>query len=205
MPHYPGQQPRRWPYAVLAVVVAAGAGLLVGRATADGSTGAAATTSGGGTTCPGGRDAPGRNAAAVCLVQAYFALENVAAAQRDSKLANLIRSDQLDGQRKAYKALDAKVATEYTAVAATKLQPSQTLPDTDASGQAWVAFVDNYKDGSPPLAQWWLTSFELHWQNGRWWLAGPIGTQVNATPTTAAAAPAPGTGFGPGWVAAGGS
>jgi len=29
MPHYPGQQPRRWPYAVLAVVVGTALGVLV--------------------------------------------------------------------------------------------------------------------------------------------------------------------------------
>ena len=197
MPHYPGQQPRRWPYAALAVVVAVGAGLLVGRATADGSTSAAATPSGGGTACPGGRDAPGRNAAAVCLVQAYFALGG--ASDRDARLGDLVKASELNSVRSAYKALDAKVANEYAAVAATNLQVS----GSDVTGRAWVAFVDSYKDGSAPQAQWWITSFGLHWQDGRWWLSGAVNTILEATPSTASQSQV--TGFGTGWVAAGGS
>jgi hypothetical protein len=196
MPHYPGQEPRRWPYAVLAVVVAVGAGLLIGRVTKD-DRASAATTSSGTAACPGGRDEAGRRAAAVCLVQAYYAAAS--ASDRDAQLAYLVVPAQLDAAQKAYKPLDAKVASEYAAVAATNLQGS----DSDATGQAWVAFVDSYKDGSPALAQWWITSFGLHWQSGRWWLAGGVTTQTNATPSTSAQAHA--TGFGPGWVAAGAS
>jgi hypothetical protein len=196
MPHYPGQQPRRWPFAVLAVVVAVGAGLLIGRVTASSSADAAPKANGS-ASCPGGRDDAGRRAAAVCLVQAYYAVASTS--DRDARLADLVVPGQLDAARKAYKALDAKVSNEYAAVAATNLQGS----DADATGQAWVAFVDSYKDGSPALAQWWITSFGLHWQSGRWWLAGGVGTRVDATPPSAGSAST--TGFGPGWVAAGGS
>ncbi|HEY3751912.1 MAG TPA: hypothetical protein VGL80_22240 [Pseudonocardiaceae bacterium] len=199
MPHYPGQQPRRWPYAVVAVVVAVGAGLLVGRLTADGSTAGAKPASNGQAACPGGRDDAGRNAAAVCLVQAYFALGQDT--DRDARLSDLVMSSQLDSTRKAYKALDAKVAHEYAAVAATNLSGS----GNDITGQAWVAFVDSYKDNSAPAAQWWITSFGLHWQGGRWWLNGVVQTQLNATPATDGQAPAADSGFGPGWVAAGAS
>lgn len=198
MPRYPGQQPRRWPYAVLAVVVAAGAGLLVGRVTADGSSAAASTPSkDGGPACPGGQDDVGRRAAAVCLVQAYYALGQ--ADDRDARLAAVVAPGQVDSARRAYKALDAKVAQEYAAVAATNLSGS----GNDISGQAWVAFVDSYKDSSTPLAQWWITSFGLHWQGGRWWLNGVVDTRLNATPSTTGESPT--TGFGPGWVAAGAS
>ena len=196
MPYYPGQQPRRWPYAVLAVVVAVGAGLWAGRATATSSADAAPKANGS-SSCPGGRDDAGRRAAAVCLVQAYYAAG--AASDRDARLADLVVPNQVDAARKAYKTPDAKVSSEYAAVAATNLQGS----DSDVTGQAWVAFVDSYKDGSPALAQWWITSFGMHWQSGRWWLAGGVTTQVDATPSTAAQAQR--TGFGPGWVAAGGS
>jgi hypothetical protein len=195
MPHYPGQQPRRWPYAVLAVVVAAGAGLLIGRLTKDDR--AAASPANGGVTCPGGHDDAGRNAAAVCLVQAYFALGQ--ASDRDAKLGDLVKPSELNSVQRAYKALDAKVANEYAAVAATNLQGS----DSDPTGQAWVAFVDSYKDGSAPLAQWWITSFGLHWQDGRWWLSGAVSTKLDATPSSASQSQV--AGFGPGWVAAGGS
>jgi hypothetical protein len=196
MPHYPGQLPRRWPYALLAVVVAVGAGLWAGRATASSSADAAPKANGT-ASCPGARDEAGRRAAAVCLVQAYYAAASTS--DRDARLADLVVPGQLDDARKAYKALDAKVSSEYAAVAATNLQGS----GSDATGQAWVAFVDSYKDGSPALAQWWITSFGLHWQSGRWWLAGGVTTQTNATPSSADQAPA--TGFGPGWVAAGAS
>ena len=196
MPHYPGQQPRRWPYAVLAVVVAVGAGLWAGRATAS-SSAEAAPKANGSASCPGGRDDAGRRAAAVCLVQAYFAVASTP--DRDARLADLVVPNQLDAARQDYKPLEAKVSSEYAAVAATNLQGS----DSDVAGQAWVAFVDSYKDGSPALAQWWITSFGLHWQSERWWLAGGVSTQVDATPSTTAQAQR--TGFGPGWVAAGGS
>lgn len=202
MPHYPGQQPRRWPFAVLAVVVAVGAGLLIGRVTASSSADAAPKANGP-ASCPGGRDDAGRRAAAVCLVQAYYALENLPTDQREAQLAALVVPNELDAQKHAYKGLDAKVASEYAAVAATNIQPSQTQPDSAASGQAWVAFVDSYKNGSPPLAQWWITTFDLRWQSGRWWLGGAIGTRVDATPPSSGTAST--TGFGPGWVAAGGS
>jgi hypothetical protein len=188
----------------LAVVIAAGAGLLIGRVTADDSpAGASPPSKDSGPTCPGGHDDVGRRAAAVCLVQAYYALENVPADDRNRKLADVVLPSELDGQRKGYKALDAKVASEYSAVAATKIEPSQTQPDTAASGEAWIAFVDSYKDGSPPLAQWWVVAFDVQWKSGRWWLSGAIGTEINATPTSAADAPAQRTGFAPGWVAAG--
>lgn len=195
MPHYPGELPRRWPYALLAVVVAVGAGLWAGRATAGGPAKAAALPKG--VTCPGGRDDAGQRAAAVCLVQAYFALGS--APDRDTGLADLVVPGQLPAARRAYKALDAKVASEYAAVAATNLQGS----GDDIAGRAWVAFVDSYTDGSAPLSQWWITAFGLHWQDGRWWLSGGVNPQTNATPATANSATA--TGFGPGWVAAGAS
>lgn len=197
MPHYPGQQPRRWPYAVLAVVVAAGVGLWVGRITADGPTAEAKPAASGGPACPGGRDEAGRRAAAVCLVQAYYALGR--AGDRDARLADLVVSGQVDSVRRSYKALDAKVADEYAAVAATNLTGSGTTVD----GKAWVAFVDSYKDKSAPLAQWWITSFQMRWQGNRWWLNGGVDTTLDATPATTGGAPA--SGFGPGWVAVGAS
>lgn len=195
MPHYPGQQPRRWPYAVLAVVVAAGAGLLVGRLTADGSTADAKTPSNGQLACPGGRDDAGRRAAAVCLVQAYYALGT--ASDRNARLADLVVGDRLESTRQSYKALDSKVAQEYAAVAATNLSGS----GNDITGKAWVAFVDSYKDNSAPLAQWWITTFQMHWRGGRWWLGGGVDTSLNATPATGGSASV--TGFGPGWVTVG--
>jgi hypothetical protein len=191
---YPGQQPGRWPPAVVAVLVVAAAvaaGLWAGRATANGATASPA----GGPSCPGGRDDAGRRAAAVCLVQAYFALGR--APDRDSRLADLVAPGELDAARRAYQPLAAKVAGEYAAVAATRLTGS----GAEITGQAWVGFVDSYTDGSAPLAQWWITSFALRWQQGRWWLAGGVTAKVDATPASTAAAPV--TGFGPGWVAAG--
>jgi len=196
MARYPGQQPRRWPLVIVggAVVMLAGLGTgwaLSGRAS--GSPSATSTVA-----CPGGRDDAGRRAAAVCLVTSYFALENSSAGERDVKLADLVLPGSIDSARTSYKALDAKVATEYAAVAATNLTARGA---SAASGQAWVAFVDSYRDGSAPLAQWWITTFELRWQDGRWWLDGGVATQVDATPQTAGTAPR--SGFGPGWVAAG--
>lgn len=196
MARYPGQQSRRWPLVIVggAVVMLAGLGTgwaLSGRASGSPTATAAAS-------CPGGRDDAGRRAAAVCLVTSYFALENASPGQREAKLAGLVLPGALDTARTSYKALDPKVATEYAAVAATNVTANGS---SAASGQAWVAFVDNYRDGSAPLAQWWITTFELRWQGGRWWLDGGVATQVDATPQTAGSAPR--SGFGPGWVAAG--
>ena len=196
MARYPGQQSRRWPLVIVggAVVMLAGLGTgwaLSGRASGSPTATAAAS-------CPGGRDDAGRRAAAVCLVTSYFALENASPGQREAKLAGLVLPGALDTARTSYKALDPKVATEYAAVAATNVTANGS---SAASGQAWVAFVDNYRDGSAPLAQWWITTFELRWQGGRWWLDGGVATQVDATPQTAGTAPR--SGFGPGWVAAG--
>ena len=196
MARYPGQQSRRWPLVIVggAVVMLAGLGTgwaLSGRASGSPTATAAAS-------CPGGRDDAGRRAAAVCLVTSYFALENASPGQREAKLAGLVLPGALDTARTSYKALDPKVATEYAAVAATNVTANGS---SAASGQAWVAFVDNYRDGSAPLAQWWITTFELRWQGGRWWLDGGVATQVDATPQTAGSAPR--SGFGPGWVASG--
>ena len=200
MRRYPGQQPRRWPYILaggaVALLVGLGAGRMVSGQASGGTPSSAPTIA-----CPGGRDTAGRQAAAVCLVTSYFALENASPDARAAKLAGLVAPGSLDAARAGYKTLDAKVATEDAAVAATHLTPS--ADGSAASGQAWVAFVDSYRDGSPALAQWWITSFDLHWQEGRWWLAGGVATEVDATPATAGAAPR--TGFGPGWVAAGAS
>ncbi|HYU05325.1 MAG TPA: hypothetical protein VEL02_15900 [Jatrophihabitantaceae bacterium] len=196
MARYPGQQPRRWPLVIVGGAVVMLAGLGTGWALSGRASGSPTTTSA--VACPGGRDDAGRRAAAVCLVTSYFALENSSPGERDAKLAGLVLPGALDSARTSYKALDAKVATEYAAVAATNLTASGT---SAASGQAWVAFVDSYRDGSAPLAQWWITTFELRWQGGRWWLDGGVATQVDATPQTAGTAPR--SGFGPGWVAAG--
>lgn len=197
MPRYPGQQVRRWPFVAVAGIVALLAGLGAGWMLAPRASGSATHE----TSCPGGRDVAGRRAAAACLVASYFSLENASPAARDSKLADIVLPAELAATRTSYQALPPNVSTEYSAVAATNVVPSQTRPDTDASGQAWVAFVDSYKDGSPPLAQWWITTFSLRWQDGRWWLSGGVGMQVNATPPSTGAAPR--TGFGPGWVAVG--
>ena len=193
MPRYPGQLPRRWPFVLVGVVVAMLAGLGVGRMISGQASGSPARPE---ASCPGGQDAAGRQAAAACLVTSYFALENSSPDARGAKLADLVLPSALSAARTGYKTLDAKVATEYAAVAATNLTPDPNHPDA-ASGQAWVAFVDNYKDGSPPLAQWWITTFGLHWQDGRWWLDGGVATEVDATPQTSGQAPR--TGFGPGW------
>lgn len=197
MRRYPGQQVRRWPFigaaGIVAMVVGLGAGWMLAPRTST-----AATHE---TFCPGGRDDAGRRAAAVCLVASYFALENVPPGARGAKLAGLVLPAELAAAQMSYQALPANVSTEYSAVAATNVVASQTRPDTDASGQAWVAFVDSYNDGSPPLAQWWITTFSLRWQDGRWWLYGGVGMQVNATPPSTGAAPR--SGFGPGWVAVG--
>jgi hypothetical protein len=198
MARYPGQQPRRWPLVVVGGAVVMLAGLGTGWALSGRASGSPTTNSPG--ACPGGRDDAGRRAAAVCLVTSYFALENSPPTARDAKLAGLVRPSALDSARASYKALDAKVSTEYAAVAATNLTASSG--GSAASGQAWVAFVDSYRDGSAPFAQWWITTFDLRWQDGRWWLDGGVATQVDATPQTAGTAPR--AGFGPGWVAAGG-
>ena len=198
MARYPGQQPRRWPLVVVGGAVVMLAGLGTGWALSGRASGSPTTNSPG--ACPGGRDDAGRRAAAVCLVTSYFALENSPPTARDAKLAGLVRPSALDSARTSYKALDAKVSTEYAAVAATNLTASSG--GSAASGQAWVAFVDSYRDGSAPFAQWWITTFDLRWQDGRWWLDGGVATQVDATPQTAGTAPR--AGFGPGWVAAGG-
>jgi len=196
MARYPGQQPRRWPLVIVGGVVVMLAGLGTGWALSGRASGSPTTPSA--VACPGGRDDAGRRAAAVCLVTSYFALENSSPGERDAKLASVVLPGALDSARTSYKALDPKVATEYAAVAATNLTASGP---SAASGQAWVAFVDSYRDGSAPLAQWWITTFELRWQGGRWWLDGGVATQVDATPQTAGTAPR--SGFGPGWVAAG--
>jgi hypothetical protein len=176
----------------LAVLAGLGTGLtLSGKATGS----PAAPTA----PCPGARDDAGRRAAAVCLVSSYYALENVTPDVRSAKLAGLVLSSALDATRGSYKVLDPKVATEYAAVAATNLSAGQS--GDDVTGQAWVAFVDSYRDSSPPLAQWWITGFTMRWQGGQWWLAGGVTTEVDATPPSSGAAPR--NGFGPGWVAAG--
>jgi hypothetical protein len=198
MPHYPGEQRRRWPIVVAVGATAAVIGLLAGWLIGGGSSHASASSA---AVCPGNRDDAGRRVAAVCLVTSYFSLENAPPDVRDAGLADLVLPAELDAARQSYRPLDAHVSTEYAAVAATNLASSPTRPDTDATGQAWMAFVDNYKNGSPPLAQWWITTFELRWQDGRWWLNGGVAAQVNATPQTAGRAPR--TGFGPGWVAVG--
>lgn len=196
MARYPGQQPRRWPLVIVGGAVVMLAGLGTGWALSGRASGSPTTPSA--VACPGGRDDAGRRTAAVCLVTSYFALENSSLGERNAKLADLAVPSALDSARTSYKALDAKVATEYAAVAATNLTARGA---SAASGQAWVAFVDSYRDGSAPLAQWWITTFELRWQDGRWWLDGGVATQVDATPQTAGTAPR--SGFGPGWVAAG--
>lgn len=200
MAQYPGQPRRRWPLAIAAGAVIVLAAVGTTWVLAHRTSGAASGT---GAFCPGGRDDSGRHKAAACLITSYFALENTSAAQRSARLSDLVLPSALDAARSSYKALDGKVAAEYAAVAATNLQSSATQRDTDVVGQAWVAFVDRYRDTSQvPLAQWWITSFQLRWQDGRWWLNGGVGIQVNATPPTATAAHR--TGFGAGWVAAGG-
>lgn len=197
MARYPGQQPRRWPFVLVGGAVVLLAGLGTGWALSGRASGSVTTSSA--VACPGGRDDAGRRAAAVCLVTSYFALENSAPGEREAKLADLVLPGALDSARTSYKTLDAKVATEYAAVAATNLTASSG--GSAASGQAWVAFVDSYRDGSAPLAQWWITTFDMRWQDGHWWLDGGVATQVDATPQTAGTAPR--SGFGPGWVAAG--
>ena len=197
MARYPGQQPRRWPFVLVGGAVVLLAGLGTGWALSGRASGSVTTSSA--VACPGGRDDAGRRAAAVCLVTSYFALENSAPGEREAKLADLVLPGALDSARTSYKTLDAKVATEYAAVAATNLTASGG--GSAASGQAWVAFVDSYRDGSAPLAQWWITTFDMRWQDGHWWLDGGVATQVDATPQTAGTAPR--SGFGPGWVAAG--
>ncbi len=192
MARYPGQHPRRWPFVLIGAAVAMLAGLGAGRMISGEASGSPPSTA---AVCAGGRDGAGRQAAAVCLVSSYFSLENVAADVRSTKLAGLVLPGALDAARGSYKALDAKVSTEYAAVAATNLTANRS--GDSVAGQAWVAFVDEYKDGSAPLAQWWITSFDLRWQGGRWWLAGGVDTEVDATPPTSGAAPR--TGFGPGW------
>lgn len=198
MRQYPGQSSRRWPLALAASVLVALAAAGMTWVFAQGSSGAA-----NGTVCAGGRDNAGRHQAATCLVESYFALANLPAAQRTAQLADLVLPDALVAARVAYKAFDGTVAVEYAAVAATNLDPSPSQADMDVDGQAWVAFVDSFRNASqPPLAQWWITSFELRWLNGRWWLNGGVGLRVNATPQTVEAAQR--DGFGSGWVAAGG-
>jgi hypothetical protein len=184
----------------LAVVIAAGAGLLIGRVTADNSpAGASPPSKDSGPTCPGGHDDAGLRAATVCLLQAYFGLGNVPKGERDDKLTDLVLPSELDATRSAYEALKATVAQEYAAVAATNLPQNGDTVD----GQAWVAFLDTYKDNSTPQSQWWITDFEMHWQSGRWWLSSRVSPTSYATPKTGDATPR--GGYGPGWVAVGAS
>jgi hypothetical protein len=194
MPSYPGQQRRRWPAVLLAGLLAAAIGFGVGWAVFGRSGHAAAPQ------CPGGQDDAGRHRAAACLVSSYFALENVPPDQRDAALSDLIVRGAVATARSSYQSLQSKVSVEYAAVAATKLAPSPTNPITELNGQAWVAFVDSFKDNTS-MAQWWIARFDLRWSGGRWLLEGGVLLDADATPTTTT--PANRNGFGDGWVAVG--
>lgn len=201
MSGYSGHEPRPWRVVILAAVLACLIGLGAGWLIFHGRSSSAAAPAG---PCPGSQhDTASRDQVAACLIGRYFAAGNAPAAQRNAQLAQLVDGDDVAAAQKGYQPLDAKVASEYAAVAAMKLTPNPDRPDTDATGQAWVAFVDSYKDGSTPRSQWYLTTFEIVWRQGRWWLAGSgIGLATDATPPSTAPATG-GFGYGPGWVAVG--
>jgi len=194
MPRYPGQQRRRWPAALMAGVLTALIGFGIGWVVF-GRSGHAALPP-----CPGGQDEAGRHRAAACLVSSYFALENLPADQRDAALPDLVVRGAVATARTSYQALQPKVDVEYAAVAATKLSPSSTNPATELAGQAWLAFVDSFKDNTS-MAQWWIATFDLRWSSDRWLLEGGVLLDADATPPTTA--PANRNGFGDGWVAVG--
>lgn len=198
---YSGHEPRPWRAVAFAAVLACLLGVGAGWLIFHGRSSSAAAPAG---PCPGSQHDPvGRDQVAACLVGRYFALANSSGGQRNQQLAQLIRPGDLAQAQKNYQPLPATVASEYAAVAATKLTPNPDRPETDYQGDAWVAFVDSYKDGSPPRSQWFMTSFELQWQDGRWWLANSgVGLATDATPPATAPATG-GFGYGPGWVAVG--
>lgn len=213
---YPGQHPQRGRSAAamtVAIVVALVAGVGVGWTVFHHSTAPKVAAS---PLCLGSQaDARDRPRTAACLLEAYMALTNQPKPIRDRRLADIVLPSHLNVERKTYRverrapinppgqpARFAKINAEYASVVAvkpgTQLRP-EAYEKPDVGYSAWMAFVDSFADGSPPLANWYLGHFAIRWQDGRWWLADPFNADQNATPTTYTGGPEK-TAFGPGWV-----
>lgn len=216
MAAYPGQRSRHTAaWTTLAVVVAFGAGVLIGWAPfhAGSRTGNAPSP-----LCPGSqRDQYERAHAAACLLDAYLALVNQPKAMRDARLARIVLPARLASERTSYRTLGtapvnppgkpaqyAKVTAEYATVAAVKAGTStdpRVYHAPDIGFTAWVSIVDSYEEGSPPLANWYLGHFAVRWQSDRWWLTDRFHADENATPMTYTLGPED-RAFGDGWVGA---
>lgn len=215
MTSYPGQGSRRSGVATaLAVVVALGAGVAIGWAVFHSGSHATKAVA---TPCPGDEHSQsGQARAAACLLDDYLTLINESSAVRDVQLKQIVLPAKQPGW--SYPSLGtapvngpgqptryAKIAAEYAAVVAVKIDRSPNaalqFPAPQVAYRAWVAIVDAYQTGSPPLANWYLGDFAVQWQNGRWWLSGAFHGDAHATPMTYTAG-SEDTAFGPGWIGA---
>lgn len=197
MTTYPGQRSRRGAVATaLAVIVALGAGVAIGWAVFHSDSHATNAVA---TPCPGGEHDPRERArAGACLLDAYMALGSQPVAARDSELAGIVLPSKINGFRHDYRAVGSEYpsgTTVYASVAAVKLD--QNPADSQAPDVGYQVWVPVAVNTTPPRSAWYLGTFAIRWQSGRWWLTS--GFTYNSTVPTYAM-PEASTQFGSGWI-----